>query len=44
MDRGFSKSLKIDMPKSIPYLNWTPTFEWYAVRCGFKMNTTNICV
>ena len=31
------KSDNIDMPKSITnYLNQTPIFEWYVIRCGFR--------
>ena len=26
----------IDVPNSITYLNQTPIFEWYVVRCGTK--------
>ena len=29
-------SLKVDVPNSAAYLNWTPTFEQYVVRCGSK--------
>ena len=29
-------SLKVDLPNSATYLNWTPTFERYVVRCGSK--------
>ena len=42
--RSLNKSPKIDMPKPITYLNQTPTFEWFVVRCGFRMNTTKICI
>ena len=27
---------KVDVPNTITYLNWTPTFEWYVVRCGSR--------
>jgi hypothetical protein len=26
----------IDMPESVASLDWTPNFEWYVVKCGFK--------
>ena len=26
----------VDMPNSITYLDQTPIFEWYLVRCGSK--------
>ena len=26
----------IDMPEPVASLNWTPNFEWYVVRGGFK--------
>ena len=24
------------MPNLVTALNWTPIFEWYVIRCGFK--------
>ena len=27
---------KVDIPDSNTTIIWTPIFEWYVVRCGFK--------
>ena len=28
--------IKVHVPNSVTYLNWTPILEWYVVRCGSK--------
>ena len=27
---------KVDVPNSVIFLNCTPIFEWYVIRCGSK--------
>ena len=35
----------VDTPNSVTYLNQTPLFEWYMVRCDFKNNNiTYMCL
>ena len=29
---------KVSMPNSVTYLNGTPIFEWWVVRCEYKNN------
>ena len=37
--------IKVDVPNSVTYLNWTPILEWYVVRCGSKSrNQKDLCL
>ena len=41
------KFFRVDMPNSTTYLNQTPIFEWYVVRCGSKNiyhSRLNMCI
>jgi hypothetical protein len=33
---SFLCTTKVDVPDSFTYLNQTPIFDWYVIRCGSK--------